>query len=271
MAFAFRGDIRSLLLLQRPTQLPNWVSTSLNLRSFHVPTNSISVIKLFEQRTNRKIPEDELKWRREREGGHEPPISGLIQGDVPDPDVRAPDEPHQPRPTLVAQARPGLVPADHHVLPLVEPPHELQPLPVHHPAAGDPDVACPLGQYHVPPVGLRRVVPDLRAPEHRRPALDVQHHAGLEPDRLGQVLPRGESDAAGAAGGGGGEDGGVAGVDGGLDRGGVVAAAVAGGAEVSDGDGGGGGGRSDGGLETRRRGGRRPLGEGEDVEEETES
>lgn len=166
-------------------------------------------------------------YQRGVEWKYRPPVRRLRQRDIPNPNIPAADEPDQPGPALVAQAGSCPVPAHHHVLPLIEPLHELQPLPVDRPSAGDPDVDGVLRQHHVPPVRPPRVVPDPRATEDRRALLDVQDDAGSESDRRREVPAWGEADMAGSR----------AGVDGGLDGAGVVAGAVPGGSKVTDGDG----------------------------------
>lgn len=158
-----------------------------------------------------------------------PPVSGLGQRDIPNPDVGAANKPNEPGPALVTRASPGAVPARHHVLLLVEPLHESRALTVHHPTSGDPHIAGVLCQHHVPPRLLLRVVVDPRAAEDPRTLLDVQHDAGLKSDGGGEVGPRRKGDAAGGVGG--------AGVDRRLDGVGIVLNTVAGGAEVGDGDG----------------------------------
>lgn len=162
-----------------------------------------------------------------------PPVSRLTQPEIGEVDISAVDEADEPGPALVAQASAGPVPAHHHILPLIEPRHELQALTVHHSTAADSDVARVLRQHHVPLVLLFRVVLESRAAHERRSFLDVQNDAGFEADRGSQVgAPRREGDVAGGEGG--------AAVDGRLDGGGVVVDAVSSGAEVDDGDGGGG-------------------------------
>lgn len=155
-------------------------------------------------------------------------MSRLIQGDIGNPNILGGDEADEIRPALVAIAGARLIPAHHHVLPLVELLHKLQPLPVHRASAADPDVARVLRHHRVPPRRLRRIVLDPRPGEHGGAGLNVQHHARSQPDRGGQVGSGRECDVA--AGGGG------APVDGRLDCGRVVVDAVANGSEVGDGE-----------------------------------
>jgi hypothetical protein len=163
-----------------------------------------------------------------KESKYAPPIGRLSERDVPNPDVGAAKEANQPGPALVPKTSPGPVPADHHVLPLVEPLHELQPLAIHHTTARDPNVARVLRHHHVPSPRLPRVVLHSLATQERGAFSDFQNDAGSQEDRGRQVLAGREGDAAWGTG---------AAVDGRLDGGRVVVEAVADGPEGPDGEG----------------------------------
>lgn len=133
-----------------------------------------------------------------------PPISRLIEADIPDPHIFAINKPYQTRAALIAGARASAIPAHHHILPLIESRHELQTLAVDLPAACDPHVRRILRQHDVPLLLLLRVVLQPGAAEDGGVPGYVQHDAGFQVQRRRQVISRREVDLAGAAMAGGG-------------------------------------------------------------------
>lgn len=127
-----------------------------------------------------------------------PPIRRLVEADIPNPHILAPNKPYQSRPALVAQTRAGLVPAHHHILPLVESLDKLQALAVDLPAAGDAHIRHILRHHHVPSVLLLGVVLQPTPAEDSGVSRYVQYDARFEVQSGGEVVPGGEVDLAGA-------------------------------------------------------------------------
>uniref|UniRef100_A0A7C9AQD5 Uncharacterized protein n=1 Tax=Opuntia streptacantha TaxID=393608 RepID=A0A7C9AQD5_OPUST len=149
---------------------------------------------------------------------------------IPNVDILTPNKPNQSGPTLIPTATPRLIPAHHHILPLIKPLHKRQSLPVDFPSSSDPHVLHLLRQHSVPSRRLRRKILLLRPCKNPRTLLNHQNDAGSQVDRRSEVRPRGGEHH-------------VAGirrrtrVDRRLDGLGVIVAAVAGGAKVGDGEG----------------------------------
>lgn len=147
---------------------------------------------------------------------------------IPNPNIFGSDEADQSRPTFITGTCSGLIPAHHHILPLIKPQNELQPLAIDLTAAGDSDILRILRQYHIPSVLLHRIILQPSPSQHRRVFLYLQHHSGLQEHSRRQVIPRREDNSTTSSR--------PTGVDCGLNRFGVVVDPIAGGAIFGDGD-----------------------------------